>query len=100
MIFLNRKAQDPWNKDKLVDQKKPLFKLIEIWAIRIRLQISARIVEIWVSEISTNHIRILPINTASYGEGYRPSGRNVMAPWQFQDGMPARQDHSALTSPA
>lgn len=28
----------PWNKGKLVGQKKPL-KLREIWAIRIRLQI-------------------------------------------------------------
>ncbi len=32
----------PWNKSKLVGQKPPL-KLKEIWAIRIRLQISTRI---------------------------------------------------------
>ena len=32
----------PWNKGKLVGQKPPL-KLKEIWAIRIRLQISTRI---------------------------------------------------------
>ncbi len=32
----------PWNKDKLIGQKPPL-KLKEIWAIRIRLQISNRI---------------------------------------------------------
>jgi len=32
----------PWNKSKLVGQKPPL-KLKEIWAIRIRLQLSARI---------------------------------------------------------
>jgi len=32
----------PWNKDKLVGQKPPL-KLKEIWAIRIRLQLSRRI---------------------------------------------------------
>ena len=44
MSFLNHKAQapTPWNKGKLVGQKPPL-KLKEIWAIRIRLQISARI---------------------------------------------------------
>jgi len=35
----------PWNKDKLVCQKPPL-KLKEIWAIRIRLQISTRIREL------------------------------------------------------
>jgi len=32
----------PWNKGKLVGQKLPL-KLSEIWAIRIRLQLSNRI---------------------------------------------------------
>ncbi|WP_431122101.1 site-specific integrase [Variovorax paradoxus] len=31
----------PWNKDKLVGQKRP-FKLREIWAIRTRLQLSRR----------------------------------------------------------
>ena len=32
----------PWNKDKLIGQKRPL-KLNEIWAVRIRLQIDSRI---------------------------------------------------------
>src|SRR4030088_808264 len=32
-------AREPWNKGKLVGQKTP-FKLKEIWAIRIRLQIA------------------------------------------------------------
>ena len=31
----------PWNKGKLVGQKAP-FKLNEIWAIRVRLQIASR----------------------------------------------------------
>ena len=31
----------PWNKGKLIGQKSPL-KLIEIWAIRIRLQLAKR----------------------------------------------------------
>jgi hypothetical protein len=35
------KVQEPWNKGKLVGQKTP-FKLKEIWAIRIRLQIAHR----------------------------------------------------------
>jgi len=34
-------AREPWNKGKLVGQKTP-FKLKEIWAIRIRLQIAKR----------------------------------------------------------
>ncbi len=39
---LDLQAHAPWNKVKLVGQKPPL-KLKEIWAIRIRLQISTRI---------------------------------------------------------
>ena len=31
----------PWNKGKLVGQKAP-FKLKEIWAIRVRVQIASR----------------------------------------------------------
>jgi hypothetical protein len=33
--------RSPWNKDKLVGQKRP-FKLKEIWAIRTRRQLSCR----------------------------------------------------------
>ena len=36
------KCREPWNKNKLVGQKAPL-KLKEIWAIRIRLELSNRI---------------------------------------------------------
>jgi hypothetical protein len=32
-------TREPWNKGKLVGQKTP-FKLKEIWAIRVRLQIA------------------------------------------------------------
>jgi integrase len=38
----NYKDQNPWNKGKLIGQKPPL-KLKEIWAIRIRLQMSKRL---------------------------------------------------------
>lgn len=37
----NHPAPVPWNKGKLSGQKRP-FKLQEIWAIRIRLQIQER----------------------------------------------------------
>jgi hypothetical protein len=33
--------REPWNKGKLVGQKAP-FKLKEIWAIRVRLQLANR----------------------------------------------------------
>lgn len=44
MDILKNTSQNhiPWNKGKLVGQK-PAFKIKEIWAIRIRLQISNRI---------------------------------------------------------
>ena len=41
LTYIPRKPE-PWNKGKLIGQKPPL-KLKEIWAIRIRLQISKRI---------------------------------------------------------
>ena len=41
MYHLNQTTtrQQPWNKGKLIGQKKPL-RLKEIWAIRIRLQLA------------------------------------------------------------
>ena len=36
------KSKEPWNKGKILGQKSPL-KLKEIWAIRIRLQLSRKI---------------------------------------------------------
>jgi len=41
-LIYDPQIHTPWNKGKLVGQKPPL-KLKEIWAIRIRLQISTRI---------------------------------------------------------
>jgi integrase len=37
----NATARPPWNKGKIVGQKAP-FKLKEIWAIRVRLQLASR----------------------------------------------------------
>ncbi len=38
-------TREPWNKGKLVGQKRPL-KLQEIWAIRIRLQLGGKLREL------------------------------------------------------
>ena len=40
-MTVNTTSKKPWNKGKLVGQKMP-FKLKEIWAIRVRLQIAGR----------------------------------------------------------
>ena len=43
--------REPWNKGKLVGQKTP-FKLKEIWAIRIRLQIANRTRELALFDLA------------------------------------------------
>jgi len=42
LLTHNPKPRIPWNKGKLTGQKPP-FKLKEIWAIRIRLQLNNRV---------------------------------------------------------
>lgn len=42
LLTHNPKSHTPWNKGKLTEQKPP-FKLKEIWAIRIRLQLNNRV---------------------------------------------------------
>ncbi|MBU2768381.1 integrase, partial [Acidithiobacillus ferrivorans] len=41
----NQHLQTPWNKDKIIGQKR-LLKLQEVWAIRIRLQLAQQIREL------------------------------------------------------
>ena len=41
----------PWNKGKLVGQKVP-FKLREIWAIRVRLQLHGRVRELALFDLA------------------------------------------------
>jgi hypothetical protein len=41
----NPAHREPWNKGKIVGQKAP-FKLKDIWALRVRLQMEARVREL------------------------------------------------------
>lgn len=41
----NTVHHEPWNKGKIVGQKAP-FKLKEIWALRVRLQMEGRVREL------------------------------------------------------
>jgi hypothetical protein len=43
--------REPWNKGKLVGQKAPL-KLKDIWAIRVRLQLSERTRELALFDLA------------------------------------------------
>jgi hypothetical protein len=51
----NATPREPWNKGKIVGQKAP-FKLKDIWAIRVRLQVANRVRELalfnWASTAS------------------------------------------------
>ena len=38
----NTAYREPWNKGKIVGQKAP-FKLKDIWALRVRLQMEGRV---------------------------------------------------------
>jgi hypothetical protein len=64
--------QVPWNKDKLVGQKPP-FKIKEIWAIRIRLQLSNRIRDLALfnlaidSKLRGSDLVKLKVNDISHG---------------------------------
>lgn len=42
---VNKVHHDPWNKGKIIGQKAP-FKLKDIWALRIRLQMEGRVREL------------------------------------------------------
>lgn len=41
----NTAHREPWNKGKIVGQKAP-FKLKDIWALRVRLQMEGRVREL------------------------------------------------------
>jgi hypothetical protein len=47
----------PWNKGKLTGQKPPL-KLKEIWAIRIRLQLSARVRDLAIFNLAIDNSKV------------------------------------------
>jgi len=57
--IVDRLVKEPWNKGKLVGQKPP-FKLKEIWAIRIRLQIADRIRDLALFNLAIDSGRNLP----------------------------------------
>ena len=47
--------REPWNKGKIVGQKAP-FKLKDIWALRVRLQMENRVRELALFNLSLIHI--------------------------------------------
>ena len=103
----NRKI--PWNKDKLVGQKLPL-KLREIWAIRIRLQLSCRIKELAMFNLAIDSklrgCDLVELHVRDISQGGLVSSRAIVMqrkthrPVQFELTEPTREAVAAWISKA
>ena len=87
----HQSSRVPWNKGKLIGQKPP-FKLNEIWAIRVRLQIARRIRDLALFNLAIDS-KLRACDLVGYESGMshmaarwllgrsscseRPSGRSV-----------------------
>jgi hypothetical protein len=76
----NPDHREPWNKGKIVGQKAP-FKLKDIWALRVRLQMEKRVRElallIWASTASC----VAATSSASESETSATATKWRPAPW-------------------
>ncbi|MEB0113537.1 tyrosine-type recombinase/integrase [Variovorax sp. RTB1] len=97
-------SRPPWNKEKLVGQKRP-FKLKEIWAIRVRLQISCRTRELALFNLGIDSklraCDLVKLHVRDVASGDRTAARaNVVQqktgrPVQFELTQPTREAVSA-----
>ena len=91
----------PWNKGKLVGQKSPL-KLKEIWAIRIRLQLSERYRDwrclIWQSTVSCGDPIWLKSNITDISNGGTVASRAMVM--QQKTGRPVQFERTEHTREA
>ena len=96
----NRKTSTPWNKGKIVGQKTP-FKLKEIWAIRIRLQIGHRTRELAMFDLGLDSklraCDLVKLRVRDIRHGDRISPRAMVMqqktgrPVQFEITQPTRE---------
>ena len=94
----------PWNKGKLVGQKSP-FKLKEIWAIRVRLQLQHRLRELALFDLGIDSkfrgCDLVKLKVRDICHGYHVAARAMVMqqktgrPVQFEITEPIRE---ALTS--
>ena len=97
-IVSNRR--EPWNKGKLVGQKAP-FKAKEIWAIRVRLQMSERVRELALfnlaidSKLRACDLTALRVRDICHGGQVSSRAmvlqRKTQRPVQFEITPPARE---------
>jgi integrase len=105
----NAAPRPPWNKDKLVGQKRP-FKLKEIWAIRVRLQLSFRTRELALFNLGIDSklraCDLVKLRVRDVANGERPASRaNVIQqktgrPVQFELTQPTREAVAAWMTEA
>ena len=93
------RTSNPWNKGKLVGQKAP-FKLKEIWAIRVRLQIYARTLELALFDLGIDSklraCDLVKLQVRDIAHGDRIAARAIVGqkktsrPVQFEITEPTR----------
>lgn len=96
----NRKSNAPWNKGKIVGQKTP-FKLKEIWAIRIRLQLGHRTRELAMFDLGLDgklracDLVKLRVRDICHGDRISPRAmvmqQKTSRPVQFEITQPTRE---------
>lgn len=99
----------PWNKGKLIGQKPPL-KLKEIWAIRVRLQLSKRLRELVLFNLAIDSklrgcdLVQLRVRDVSHGNAIMPRAiilqQKTRRPVQFEITEPTRDALSAWIASA
>src|SRR5580658_7561289 len=96
---VTRVAPTPWNKGKIIGQKAP-FKLKEIWAIRVRLQIYARTRELALFDLGIDSklraCDLVKLQVRDIAHGERIAARAIVVqkktsrPVQFEITEPTR----------
>jgi hypothetical protein len=82
-IIATESPREPWNKGKLVGQKMP-FKLKEIWAIRVRLQLSDRTRELALFDLAIDSklraCDLVKLRVHDVSNGDRIAARAIVMP--------------------
>jgi hypothetical protein len=96
---VDRSTNTPWDKGKLVGQKAP-FKLKDIWAIRIRLQVALRTRELVLFDLGMDSklraCDLLRLRVSDFCHGDRMATRAIILqqktgkPVQFEITPPTR----------
>ena len=103
------RTSNPWNKGKLIGQKAP-FKLKEIWAIRVRLQIYARTRELALFDLGIDSklrgCDLVKLQVRDIAHGDRIAARAIVVqkktsrPVQFEITEPTRSALAVVRAPS